>query len=100
MLRYLFVLDVAVAVLGASMTVGVGVSALLLGWHLDMAPEQRPSFDNLLWLTAAFTAITVTAAASALGLHRKRRWHWGAHAMSLLSLAASFPLFIRILATP
>jgi hypothetical protein len=41
MLRYLFILDIAIAVLGASMVIGVGVSALLLGFHLDRAPEYR-----------------------------------------------------------
>ncbi|MES2885793.1 MAG: hypothetical protein V4709_13380 [Pseudomonadota bacterium] len=98
MLRYLFVLDVAFAVLGASMAIGVGVSALLLGLYLDTSPEQRPSFDNLLLLTLAFTVITLTSAASAFGLHRRAGWHWGAHALFALATVASVPLFIRILA--
>ena len=99
MLRYLFVLDVAFAVLGASMAIGVGVSALLLGLHLDAAPEQRASFDNLLLLTLVFTIITVTSAACAMGLHRKAGWHWGAHAVFALSTVASVPLFLRILSS-
>lgn len=98
-MRYLFVLDAAFAILGASMAIGVGVSALLLGLHLDTAPEQRASFDNLLLLTLAFTAITLTAAASAMGLHRKARWHWGAHAAFVLATVVSVPLFLRILSS-
>lgn len=97
MLRYLFVLDVAFALLGGAMVIGVGVSALLLGWYLDTAPEQRASFDNLLLLTLAFSAITGTAFASALGLHRQRAWHGVAHLLFALSIFASVPLFIRIL---
>lgn len=97
MRRYLFVLDVAFAILGASMAIGVGVSALLLGWYLDTSPEQRGSFNNLLWLTLAFTAITMASFAGALGLHRKASWHWLAQAAFALSLLASFPLFVRIL---
>ena len=97
MRRYFFVFDVAFAILGASMMIGVGVSALLLGWYLDVAPEQRGSYNNLLLLTIAFTAITVASAASAFGLRRQAGWHWGAHALFAVSILASIPLFIRIL---
>ena len=97
MARYLFVFDIAFAILGASMMIGVGVSALLLGGYLDVAPEQRASYNNLLLLTLAFTAITAAAAGSAFGLRRKAGWHWGAHALLFVSLIASVPLFIRIL---
>lgn len=97
MFRYLFVLDVAAALLGAAMVIGVGISALLLGWYLDVAPEQRASYYNLLILTAVFTAITATSFAGALGLHRKVGWHWLAHALFAASVAISVPVFIRIL---
>lgn len=97
MFRYLFVLDVAFSLLGAAMVIGVGISALLLGWHLDVAPEQRPSYNNLLLLTVAFSVITSAAFASALGLHRKARWHWITHALFLFSCIASVPLFTRVL---
>ena len=100
MLRYLFVLDVAVAVLGASMVIGVGVSALLLAWHLDVAPEQRASMNALLVLTAAYSAMTLTAAAGAWGLHRKARWHWLAHAAFAITLVLSYFVSIRMLSSP
>lgn len=99
MLRYLFVLDVAFAVLGASMVVGVGVSALLLAFHMDVAPEQRDSMLGLLALTAAYSAVTVAAALGAWGLHRKRRWHWGAQAAFLAGLLVSYFISIQMLSS-
>ncbi len=90
MLRYLLVLDIAFAVLGASMVIGVGVSALLLGWHLDVAPEQRTSMHALLLLTAAYAGVTLAAAAGAWGIRRKARWHWPAQAGFAILLVASY----------
>ena len=100
MLRYLFVLDVAFAVLGASMMIGVGVSALLLAWHLDMAPEQRASMNALLVLTAAYGAMTLAAAAGAWALHRQARWHWLAHAAFAGTLICSYLVSIQMLSSP
>lgn len=96
-MRYLFVLDVAFAVLGASMVIGVGVSALLLGWYLDVAPEQRGSMNALLILTAAYSAVTLAAAAGGWGIRRKARWHWLAQAAFAASLVASYFVSIQTL---
>ncbi len=100
MRRYLLVLDLAFAVLGASMAIGVGVSALLLAGHLDIAPEQQGSMNSLLMLTLAYTAVTVAAAASAFGLHRRQGWHWAAQAAFGLSVVASYFVSIQMLAKP
>lgn len=97
MLRYLFVLDIAFAVLGASMVIGVGVSALLLAWHLDVAPEQRGSMHNLLLLTAAYSAVTLAAAAAAFGIHRKSGWHWLAQAAFVATLFISYFVSLQML---
>lgn len=99
MFRYLLVLEIAVAVLGASMVIGVGVSALLLAWHLDTAPEQRASMQALLVLTAAYSAMTLTAAAGAWALHRQARWHWLAHAGFVITLVLAYLFSIRMLAS-
>jgi len=99
-MRYLFVLDVAFAVLGASMVIGVGVSALLLGWHLDVAPEQRGSMNTLLVLTVAYTVVTLAAAAGAWGLRRKAGWHWLAQAAFATSLVAAYFISIQSLVDP
>lgn len=96
--RYLFVLDVAIAVLGASMVIGVGVSALLLAVHLDSAPEQRDSMISLLVLTAAYLAPTLTAAAGAVGLRRGRRWHWAAQLILLFTLFVAYFVSLSMLA--
>ena len=50
--RYLFIADIALAILGASMVIGVGVSALLLAVYLDEAPEYAGQVRTLLLLTA------------------------------------------------
>ncbi|TAJ52071.1 MAG: hypothetical protein EPN60_15640 [Nevskiaceae bacterium] len=90
MLRYLFILDVALAVLGGSMVIGVGVSALLLGWYLDSAPEYRDQVLTLLKLTLAYLSVTVAAGLAAWGLRGKRRWHWLAQAAVLLTGLGSY----------
>lgn len=97
MLRYLFVLDVAFALLGASMVIGVGVSALLLAWYLDIAPDQRASMNALLVLTVAYSAVTLAAAAGGWGIRTKARWHWIAHAAFAASLVASYFVSIQAL---
>jgi hypothetical protein len=98
MLRYFFMLDVAFAVLGASMAVGVGISALLLAVHLDIAPEQRDSMLNLLGLTVAYVAVTLTAVAGAWGIHRRARWHWLAQLTFFGAAAASGFVSVSLLA--
>lgn len=97
MLRYLFVLDIAFAVLGASMVIGVGVSALLLAWYLDVAPEQRASMNALLLLSLAYSAVTLASAAGGWGIHKKATWHWGAQLAFLAALIGSYQLSIHLL---
>jgi hypothetical protein len=99
MLRYLFVLDVAFAVLGASMVIGVGVSALLLAWHLEVAPEQRDAMNALLVLTAAYTAVTLAAAAGGWGIRKKAVWHWAAQAVFAVALVGSYLVSVQMLAS-
>ncbi|MES2684497.1 MAG: hypothetical protein V4650_13340 [Pseudomonadota bacterium] len=98
MFRYLFVLDVACAILGASMVIGVGVSALLLAFHLDTAPEQRGSMNTLLILTVAYTAVTLAAAAGAWAIHKKAAWNLIAQLVFAVSLVASYFVSIQMLA--
>lgn len=97
MIRYIFVLDVAFAALGAAMVIGVGASAFLLGWHLDVAPEQRGSMNTLLLLTAAYSAVTLAAAAGAWGIHRKAGWHWLAQLGFVVALIVSYFVSVKTL---
>lgn len=97
MLRYLFVLDIAFAVLGASMVIGVSVSALLLALHLDVAPEQRDSMMALLILTASYTAVTVAAGLGAWGLRRQQNWHWWAQGGFVGAVLVSYFVSIQML---
>lgn len=90
MLRYLFILDIAIAVLGASMVIGVGVSALLLGFHLDRAPEYRDQALTLVKLTAVYTLATAAAGLAAWAMHRRHGWHWAAQASLLLASLVSY----------
>lgn len=97
MLRYLFILDTVIAVLGASMVIGVGVSALLLGVHLDAAPEYHGQTLTLLRLTGVYLLATLAAIAAAWALHRRRSWHWGAQLALLLTSLASYFVSIQSL---
>jgi peptidoglycan biosynthesis protein MviN/MurJ (putative lipid II flippase) len=99
LLRYLFVLDIGFAVLGAAMAIGMGVSALLLAWYLDVAPEQLDSMHALLLLTAAYTVTTVAAAAAAWAVHKKAMWHWPAHGIFLVTVLVSYFVSVRMLAS-
>ncbi len=90
MLRYVFVLDVAFALLGAALAIGVGVSALLLGFYLDVAPEHAGSARALVMLTIAYSAVTAAAAAGAWAIRRKAPWLWWAQGAFALALVVSF----------
>lgn len=100
MSRYLFVFEIALAVLAASMMIGIGVSALLLGLHLDRAPQYRDDVHTLLMLTAAFLAITLAAGAGAWGLRLKAGWHWLAHPALIAAGFLTYYLTVQTLATP
>lgn len=97
MLRYLFIFDTAIAVLGASMVIGVGVSALLLGVHLDSSPEYRGQTLTLLRLTGVYLSATVAATVAAWALRRRRRWHWLAQAALVLTSLASYAISLQSL---
>lgn len=97
MLRYLFIFDVSVAVLGGSMVIGVGVSALLLGWYLDSAPEYRDQVLTLVKLTLVYLAATLAAGCAAWGLRRRQSWHWLAQAALLLAGFGSYLVSITSL---
>lgn len=97
MLRYLFILDVAFAVLGGSMVIGVGVSALLLGWYLDTAPEYRGQVVTLLKLTLAYLSVTVAAGVAAWALRRRHQWHWLAQAALGLAGLGSYLISVTSL---
>jgi MFS family permease len=98
MLRYLFVVDVSLSVLGASMVIGVGVSALLLAIYLDQFPEYRGMMTSLINLTLAYLAVTLSAGAAGWGIHRRRAWHWLAQAAFAASLVFSWRYSISLLA--
>ncbi len=97
MLRYLFFVDVSFAVLFSSMVIGVGVSALLLGWHLDFAPEYREMMNTLIKLTLVYLLVTLAGAGGAFGIFRKRSWHWGAQAIFALSIVIAWEYTVSVL---
>ena len=97
MLRYLFFVDVSFAVLFASMVIGVGVSALLLGWHLDLAPEYREMMNTLIKLTLVYLLVTLAGAGGAFGIFRKRNWHWAVQAMFALSVVLAWQYTVTVL---
>lgn len=100
MLRYLFILDIALAVLGASMAIGVGVSALLLGLHLDRAPEYRGQALTLVELTLVYLLVTLAAGLAAWSQRRRPAWHWPAQAALLLSVLAAYFVSLQSLSSP
>lgn len=100
MARYLIFVNAALAILAAMMAVGVGVSALLLAWNLELAPRYRDDLFNLVKLTFVYSLVLATSLAAGIALMRRRHWPLAAHAglqflfaVSLL-LAWQFSIFL------
>ena len=97
MLRYLFFVDVAFAVLFSSMVIGVGVSALLLGWHLDVAPQYREMTYTLIKLTLVYLFLTLASGMGALGIFRKKNWHWAGQTLFAISAVIAYQYSVFVL---
>lgn len=98
--RYLFIADVALAILGASMVIGVGVSALLLALHLDEAPQYRDQVGTLLLLTAVYTATTVAATVAAWLVRRRHRAQAGMQLVLVVTCLVSYFISLQALSAP
>lgn len=98
--RYLFIADVALAILGASMVIGVGVSALLLAVYLDEAPEYAGQVRTLLLLTAVYALTTVCAGLAAWLVRRRHRALSLAQLAVLASLLVSYFVSLQALSAP
>lgn len=96
-MRYLFFLEIAIAVLGASMVIGVGVSALLLAWHADASPEYPAQVRVLLGLTLSYLAATLATGVGAWAIHRKYRWQWLVHGLAVWACWFSYNQSIQSL---
>ena len=98
--RYLFIADVALAILGASMVIGVGVSALLLAVYLDEAPEYAGQVRTLLVLTAVYLLTTTCAALAAWLVRRRHRWQVLAQLAVVASCLLSYGVSLQALSAP
>jgi hypothetical protein len=88
--KYLLVLDAALAALGAAMTVAVSYVCLVFGLYQDSEPKIRQGFPNLLVVSACFLALALVAGWATYGTWKRRRWLWLAQAALFLLLPSLY----------
>ena len=85
-MKYLLVLDAALAALGAAMTVAVSYVCLVFGLYQNTEPKLRQGFPNLLVVSACFLALALVAGWATYGTWKRRRWLWLAQTALLVLL--------------
>ncbi len=91
-MKYLLVLDAALAALGAAMTVAVSYVCLVFALYRGSEPAIQRGFPGLLVVSACFLALALIAGAATYGLWKRRRWNWPAQ----IALALAVPCLFLI----
>lgn len=92
-MRYLLILDLTLAALGAAMTIAVGFVALVFTIYRHESEKMEAGLPSVLAITACFIGLFLIAGAAGLLLQRQQRWHWPVQAL----LALSLPVFWQII---
>lgn len=92
-MRYLLILDVAVAALGGAMTIGIGFVALIFLIYRRSSPDMAAQLPGVLVITACFLIVSVLGALASLLLRRHRPAHWALQ----LALFGALPLLWQII---
>ncbi|WP_292997332.1 hypothetical protein [Nevskia sp.] len=85
-MRYLLIVDLTLAALGAAFTIAVGFVALVFVVYRDTSAKMAAGLPSVLTLTACFVALTVLAGVAGWLLRAKKPSHWAAQAVLALSL--------------
>ncbi len=98
-MKYLLYADAVLLAVGVAMTVTLSVVCLLFAIYSGASPEITRGLPTLIFLTVAFSALTIFSGAAWQGIRRDARWKW----LSQTTLAAAVPiigiLIIRRLAS-
>ena len=89
-MRYLLILDAALAALGAAMTVAVSYVCLVFALYRSSEPAIQRGFPGLLTVSACFLALAVIAGMATYGLVKRRRWNWAAQGVLAVALPCLF----------
>jgi hypothetical protein len=74
--KYLLILDAALAAMGAAMTLAVSYVCLIYGLYQNAEPKIRQGFPNLLVVSACFLALALVGGWATYGVWKRRRWLW------------------------
>ncbi len=85
-MRYLLFLDVALAALGATITVVMGFVVLVMYLNYDALPSISRDLPKVEVVTVCAVFLGLLSGMPAYGLWRRRRWWWAAQAVLLISL--------------
>jgi hypothetical protein len=88
--KYLLIVDAALAALGTAMTVAVSYVCLVFGIYRGSEPSMQRGFPGLLTVSACFLALAVIAGLATYGLWKRRRWNWPAQGVLAVSLPCLF----------
>jgi type III secretory pathway component EscV len=86
--KYLQAINWIMLALGVSMTVSLAVVCLMYGIYMDQSPRLPAEFSSVLTTTLLCLAVSLSAAAAALGHRRHGIWRWPAEAMLVFSVVA------------
>ena len=86
--RYLQILNMALAALGITLAVVLAVESFIYAWYLGADPLVRRQLPLLLELTAVFAVFTAAALLAFFAQRRQYAWRWPAQLLPFFALAA------------
>ncbi|MDI3260980.1 MAG: hypothetical protein QJR02_14935 [Sinobacteraceae bacterium] len=75
-MKYLLMLDLALAAFGLALSLSMGYVALVYGLYSQAMPSIVAGAGRVLTVTACFLALTCAAGVAAYGVWRRRAWRW------------------------
>ncbi|MBL6751365.1 MAG: hypothetical protein ISP90_12630 [Nevskia sp.] len=94
-MKYLLYLNLALAALGAAVSVVMAYVFLAMWYNRDALPSIGRALPNVGAVAVCAVLLTAVAGLASYGLARRRRWMWASQAVLALSLPV---LFVEVLA--
>ena len=91
-MRYLLILDLTLAALGAAMTIGVGFVALVYLVYGHTYARMQAGLSGVSIMTGCFFTLFLLALLAGLLLKRRNRWSWPWHWPAQVLLFGALPL--------
>jgi len=98
--KYLLWLDAILAAFGGVMMLAIGFVGGMFWLYVDTSPKTKAGLPSVVIITVCFAVLFAVALAAFLGLRRRRRWHWAAQAVLMLSLPLIYEVVLAHLQTP